>query len=41
MYACPGVRDCPNCDTSGWHSTELDALEAWDRLIAEKKGVKK
>jgi hypothetical protein len=41
MYACPGVRDRPNCDTSGWWPTEEKALQAWDRLIAEKKGVKK
>ena len=38
---CPGVRDCDNCDSSGWQRSELDAIESWNALIRDRRAEMK
>ena len=41
IVGCPNWMTCDNGSTSGRWPTEAEAVEEWNRLIAERKAKKK
>lgn len=41
IVGCPNWQTCDNSATSGRWATEAEAIEEWNRIIAERKAKKK